>query len=78
MEKKILKLTKTPLHKTIGFFFLCVAVSALSILEPYLLQDLLSKAEKHAIKITDVAVLLIIVVFCARTVLSFWKNEEGF
>lgn len=78
MKRKMRKLIKTPLHKTIGFFFLCVAVSALSILEPYLLQDLLSKAEKHAIHIADAAVILVLVVFCARTVLSFWKKKQIF
>lgn len=78
MKRKVRKLIKIPLHKTIGFFFLCVIVSALSILEPYLLLELLNKAEKHAIHIADVAVILVLVVFCARTVLSFWKKKKVF
>lgn len=76
--RKVRKLIKIPLHKTIGFFFLCVIVSALSILEPYLLLNLLNKAEQHAVHIADAAVILVLVVFCARTVLSFWKKKKVF
>lgn len=76
--RKVRKLIKIPLHKTIVFFFLCVIVSALSILEPYLLLNLLNKAEQHAVHIADAAVILVLVVFCARTVLSFWKKKKVF
>lgn len=56
------------------FFLLCAVISAVTVTEPVLLSEFITKAENYQLKRTDELLYLLILVFLLRTVLVYAKN----